>query len=169
MSYNILKIRWIAILILAVLSLCSCQQDEDEYQQIQLTKHQKSFYVENQEFFSQFDQALMTNWISQMEYNSETGELIDSKALLVEEYITSEQFNRLMLILYSSNNTKKVIVYDEENNANEITDPDFTFSKEVRDVHVTHVWKNKKNVPEGGCRFSLFSLCEISDVVVVIH
>ncbi len=169
-----LQIKQTVLIACVFIAVLSCTR-KDEISNDELSSHQKEFYTVHYSFLSQFDKQMIFDWIRQIEFDENTGEMVDSKALILEGKISESQFDQLLVELYASEDTCRIIVHNDEDikaakiiintkiNSSYKTDDDEYSGKE------THVWYNKKNVALGGCTWSWKSICAIKDDVVIIH
>ncbi|MBQ9470395.1 MAG: hypothetical protein IJU72_05525 [Bacteroidales bacterium] len=98
------------------------------------------------------------------------GNLFDSKAMMLEDLITEDQFDRLLVELYATSRVYEVIVHDDVHpeRSKRLKNPNFASDGAKDELMGTLVWKRKRNSEFGGCTFSLLSVCTIQDEVIIV-
>lgn len=173
------KISIVLLTIVGLVATVSCTSESDSIDSIgELNHFQKQFYSIHEQFLDQFGDNEIMNWIKQIEFDEETGEMIDSKVLLLEDYLTEEQMDAFFIELYANDKTSYFIIHDEDNAKGEriLENPKFKRISLADKTHqpeekseTAHIWKHKKNNALGGCDFKWSSVCVIRADVVVFH
>ena len=167
-----------AIISMACMAVTSCNDRdvivENEVQAeplASLNDVQRNFYDTHESFFTQFPDTMMVRWIKRIDFD-DNGNLFDSKAMLLEDLITEEQFDQLLVELYATPNTSELIVYDgiRPERCKRLKNPSYSNRGSKDEITTgTLIWKRKRNGEGGrGCNFSLFSICSITDEVIVV-
>lgn len=157
--------------IIGLFSTVSCTKENDSIEE--LNHFQKQFYSCHEHFLSQFDGLEITNWIKQIEFDEETGDMLDSKVLLLEDYLTEKQMDDFFIELYATDKIPYFIIHDDVHSAKSqriLENPKFNSNSLTSKTDgAAHIWKRKKNNELGGCDRKWSSVCVIRADVVVFH
>lgn len=96
--------------------------------------------------------------------------------MILEDVLTEDEFDKLLLELYATDDIYRLIVYEDDEDdytksSKILINPKFNFKpigKNQPSPKQTLVWKRKKNNTQGGCDRKWSSICAISDDIVVI-
>mgnify|MGYP001237946870 CR=1 FL=1 len=165
-----------AITLLAIIGLTtvfSCSKESEPIEE--LNQVQKQFYSNHKSFLDQFEEIIIKDWIKQIEFDQKTGEMMDSKVLLLEDYLTDEQIDDFLIELYASDEIPYLIIHDDHNDKSEriLKNPKFNRNSLEHNTskgsETTHIWKRKRNNELGGCDFKWSSICVIRAETTVFH
>ncbi len=159
--------KLILVVFLGCIVLSSCEEKSQIEQENMLNKNQTEFYKSHKDFFDKFDRAIMNEWIKMIDFDKNSGKVLDSKVLYLEKYFSEEQVDDFIVELCATPDVKEIVIYDEDCNFKTKINPKYQPSNLLQTqktkiaLDKVKIWKRRSNNKYGGCDFSFFSICAI--------